>query len=42
MILQKKQTKEDELFDYADILSYLKTSSSYKEEKDNSNYEINL
>ena len=40
--IAKETTKENELFDYADIPSYLKTNLQNDIEKDNSNYEIDI
>lgn len=40
--ISKGTTKEDELFDYADVPSYLKTSKKSYKEKDKDDYEISL
>ena len=40
--IAKETTKEDELFDYADVPSYLKTNLQNDIEKDSSNYEIDI
>ena len=40
--ISKGTTKEDELFDYAGVPSYLKTSKRSYEGKDKDDYEISL
>ena len=40
--ISKGTTKEDELFDYAEIPSYLKTSKKFYNEKDKDDFEISL
>lgn len=40
--ISKGTTKEDELFDYADVPSYFKTSKKYHNEKDKDDFEISL
>ena len=40
--ISKGTTKEDELFDYADVPSYLKTSKKLYDDKDKDTYEISL
>lgn len=40
--ISKGTTKEDELFDYADVPSYLKTSKKLYDDKDKDDYEISL
>ncbi len=40
--ISKGTTKEDELFDYADVPSYFKTSKKYHNEKDKGDFEISL
>lgn len=40
--ISKDTIKEDELFDYAGISSYLKTSKNSYNDKDIDDYEINL
>ena len=42
MIKQKNTSKEDELFDYVDIPSYLKTSKKSHNEIDKDDFEIGL
>lgn len=40
--ISKGTTKEDELFDYAEIPSYMKTSKKSYNTKDKDDYEIEL
>ena len=40
--ISKGTTKEDELFDYADVPSYFKTNKKYHNEKDKDDFEISL
>ncbi|MCI8498631.1 MAG: hypothetical protein HFG33_04450 [Bacilli bacterium] len=40
--ISKGTTKEDELFDYADVPSYLKTSKKSYDDKDKDDYEISI
>lgn len=38
--ISKGTTKEDELFDYADIPSYFKTNEKFRNERDKDDFEI--
>ena len=40
--ISKGTTKEDELFDYADVPSYFKTSKKYHNEKDKDDFDLSL
>ena len=40
--ISKGTTKEDELFDYAELPSYLKTSKKSYQEKDKDDFEMSL
>ena len=40
--ISKETTKEDELFDYAGVPSYLKSSKKFHNDKDKDDYEISL
>ena len=40
--ISKGTTKEDELFDYAEVPSYLKTSKKSYDDKDKDDFEMSL